>query len=285
MTGRGRWHSKECRPEQAVGLSYSFCAKIFGMNWKKIRHSLFIFPFLIVILFSPGCSGRKAVPYPSPPVSTERVSGQERKSQPNLLSLGKQYIEQENFSRAEESLQKALKADPSSAEIHYELGRVFSETDRNTEAEKEIKKALELSPGYAQAYSTLGNVYLHIKKFDDAKKSFEKAVSLDPKLVDAYIGLSSLYYASREYDRAAEILKKAENINPGEPYIYINMGLVRLRQGKVDAAETLFKKAIEVSESHGTAMLELADLYVYVRKYDKATPFMRHTRDWVKSPP
>jgi len=229
---------------------------------------------LLLILFFIGCSVKGDRPRPSPSLSKNILD-----MTAEILSVGRNLIEKEDFESAEKVLKKGLSLAPGSAELHYELGRVYSETDRNIKAKDEIEKALDIKPDYAQAYSTLGYVYLHRKEFDSAKRSFEKALSLDPKLVDSLIGLSSLYYAVRNYDRAVEILEEARNINPDEPYIYINLGLVRLRQGKPDVVEDLFKKAVKVSGSHGTAMLELADFYVHIKDYDRAEEIYREIID------
>ena len=47
----------------------------------------------------------------------------------------------------------------------------------------------------------------------------------------------------------------------------------------VGKAEELFKKAVDISGSNGTAELELADLYVHVKNYDKAEKIYRRVID------
>lgn len=72
-----------------------------------------------------------------------------------LLDLGNVYVEQTNYGGAVDCFRDALKADPASAGLHYNLGVVLGLQGHTAAARAELQTALQLRPDFSNAKQQL----------------------------------------------------------------------------------------------------------------------------------
>ena len=112
--------------------------------------SLFWIACLLLIL--PQCSEKKSADY---------------------VKEGFQFIEEQNFPRAETSFKQALGKNPKNSQAHYGLGGIYNAQERYPEAEEAFKKALRNDPTHIDAHYSLGYTYEQMGKNDLAEKHFK----------------------------------------------------------------------------------------------------------------
>ncbi len=199
------------------------------------------------------------------------------------ITSAKLYIQQKNYDKALDVLQKEVQKNPQSDEGFYLLGVVSAEKEqfepmidawsKSLAISDKFKKDIENQKKYwwAQLFNKGVNMYQRgIKAPEDSNEifydksidCFNYAVKLEPDSADTYKNLAFVYLSAQKFDEAIEPLQKIIDINKeidgyrflGE--IYYNKGQVQLDKFKTtknnsDSVEALewFNKAIGVLEA------------------------------------
>lgn len=162
----------------------------------------------------------------------------------------KQWIEQKEFSRAEQALNLKLQGEPESAETHYQLGIVYYYQGNLNRTIEHLKKSLLLDPQHTDAAICLSVLYNDIGKYEDAKKIFERAnqsvtfnrdggqQEIDRKFAVKHFEMGDLYFRYRRYDEAIEEYQKASALDSG-------LLEVRIRRAKAYAKKGFTTRAIQ----------------------------------------
>ncbi len=199
------------------------------------------------------------------------------------LTSAKLYIQQKNYDKAIEALQKEVQKNPKSDEGYYLLGVVQGEKDNYSEMIDAFNKSLAISDKFKSQINDQKKFYWAnlfnkgVKNFqngtnsqndDSAKVFFDKsinafqyAVQLEPDSADTYKNLAFVYLSAGKYDEAVEPLQKLidkEKSADGYRYlgeIYYNKGQQLKDQYKTSEntqdsvqAQEYYNKAISVLE-------------------------------------
>ena len=199
------------------------------------------------------------------------------------MTSAKLYIQQKNYDKALDVLQKEVQKNPQSAEGYYYLGYVYGEKDDYGKMMDAFDKSLSISNEYKSQiadqnkyfWANLFNrgVSLYQKGvnandkdssklyFDKSITMFDYATRLEPDSVDTYKNLAFVYMGAGENDKAIEPLQKMIKLDKsldGYKYlgeIYYNNGILQKQeysathdsQDSVKAVEN-FNNAIKVLE-------------------------------------
>ena len=146
------------------------------------------------------------------------------------LTSAKLYIQQKNYDKAIDALQKDVQKNPKSDEGYYLLGVVLGEKERYTEMIDAYSKSLSISNkfsdnigsskkyfwanlfnkgvGYYQRGSKTADKdsvkLLYAKSID----AFNSAIEIEPDSADTYKNLAFVYMSAQEYDKAVNPLEK-----------------------------------------------------------------------------
>lgn len=122
------------------------------------------------------------------------------------LQEGHHYLEQNQYERAVESCQQALRWEPRFIAAHRLKGLVLFELKRYDEALVAYDEALRLGPSTASMHKERGDILHYLHRYEDALTSYKDAIALRPDFVVAYTGASkALRELAKENDRLAEI--------------------------------------------------------------------------------
>lgn len=197
----------------------------------------------------------------------------------------KLYIQQKNWDKALDALQKAVAKDPKDAEAYYLLGSVYGEKDqydklidsfdKSLAISDEFKSQIQESKKYYWANLFNNGVGLYQKGSNLAKSNpdsskilldksaidFEYAAKLEPDSADTYKNLSFVYLASGDEEKAIQPLQKIIDLQHSEDgykylaTIYYNRGTAAKEKyaSSRDTQDSLkaiddFNNAIKVSE-------------------------------------
>ncbi len=98
-----------------------------------------------------------------------------------MVSLGEVYRRQKKYEEAQKLLDEALRIDNSSWEGHYTLGRVHWELKDITKAGLHIARTIELQPNLAEAHLLAGNIFIRSGLPENALIEYEEYLRLAPK--------------------------------------------------------------------------------------------------------
>ncbi len=169
------------------------------------------------------------------------------------LDLARGYLEQREFTRALDPLERALEIDPRSAEAHTLMAVVYQAQGEPDLAEQHYRQALRYEPSNAMALNNYGTFLYAQGRFEDA---------LDP--------LRSLVRDPNYRERAVA---------------YQNLGLTELQVGNKDRAREAFERALSFNTVLPRSGLELAQLSYEAGDYQEAARYYDMFRERARQTP
>jgi TolB-like protein/Flp pilus assembly protein TadD len=149
----------------------------------------------------------------------------------------------ENYLKAEQLYEQAIKLDPNFAAAHACLSMVES-----------------------WAYHTFDPTPARRKK---ARASADEALRLQPDLPEGHLALGfAYYYGDRDYDRALAEFETARRDLPNEAQAYMAIGAIQRRQGKWTEAIANFEKAVALDPKNAGFLYNLGITYVALKQYE-----------------
>jgi tetratricopeptide (TPR) repeat protein len=109
----------------------------------------------------------------------------------------------------------------------------------------------------------------------EAAASFRRALELDPSLDLAKINLAIALFYIPELPAAAEAAKAAVAAVPDAPQPHYILGLVAKSENQTDVAEAEFGKVLEIDGTDLGSRVNLAQLQMQKRAYDRAIELLR----------
>lgn len=144
------------------------------------------------------------------------------------LDLARGYMEQRDWKRAKEPLDRALKIDSRSAEALTLMGVLYQAQNEPEIAEEHYRQALRYQPNYAMALNNYGSYLYAQGRFEEALAPLRTLVK-DPDYRD-------------------------------RPQAYENLGFTELRVGNRQRAKDAFERALSFNTMMPRSGMELAQL-------------------------
>lgn len=186
----------------------------------------------------------------------------------------------ENFARALELAESALKLDPDFAEAHGARAHALFNSWNWAEADREFQTALRLDPESPTILQLYGIYLATQRRFDEAMKALKRAEDLSP--VSGLIATSQCrvaFYAKR-YDDAIAACKRALVIDPARRETNTFLGRTYVMQGKPQEAQRLFT---ESGRAKRTSAETLWNAYFEAARGDQAAARLA-IRTWEELP-
>ncbi len=93
---------------------------------------------------------------------------------------GNEYFRAQDWSKAVEQYEEAVKRAPTNAAIRNNLSAALCKILDFNGAKREVEKALEIDPKYVKAWARKGDIEIVMKEFHKAMDSFNKGLGLEP---------------------------------------------------------------------------------------------------------
>jgi len=188
---------------------------------------------------------------------------------------GEKEIKNQNYDKAIEIYEKALKWDPYLGALYYDLGIIFMQRDLYDTALKYFKESKKYCdfPGLPQnfaiiylakgdldkaidslkqavsyqrnvqtmppLYNNLGNAYLQLEKYELAEITFKNALKIDPDFFSSRYGLAGVYLRQNRIDEGLIELKKVVKLAPdSQEAKYARDAIQQIDQAKLKAQPT-----------------------------------------------
>ncbi len=122
------------------------------------------------------------------------------------------YYDSNEYQKAVEIAQKAVKLDSSYPNSHYTLGVMLRQVGEKERAIRSFQEAVKLSPQNTNFLINLGITYEDINNKQLARKYYERALEVDSNYVPAIYLLGTLEAEAGRIDKAIELFEKAVNM-------------------------------------------------------------------------
>jgi tetratricopeptide (TPR) repeat protein len=151
---------------------------------------------------------------------------------------------------------KAIEADPSSAEAYAYQAEILFDLGRYDEADEAIDNALLIDSDSLDAQRTAGYLMEFRGYRAQAIEHYEEAIRLHPKLAMLYQALGRTYIGAGEIDLAMDSLETALELEPDNPEYLYWLGYANFAIGGQDLAADYFKQALEIQPSYPAAQCQ-----------------------------
>lgn len=235
--------------------------------------------------------------------SAQSTAESSRLSCASFLEKGKNLLDQQQFSQAEDLLVNAARACPNVAEVFDTLGLAYDLGGHFTEGQAAHRKAIAINPRNAGFHNNLAANLLRSGNQATGITEFRKALVIDPVNKTANLNLGSLYLANKKYEfalrcfqaaqverlqdpvalleltgayfgvgnrRAArESAKRIASISGFEPAMHFSLGLLLAEHGEYELAAQQFA-AIPAPDRDAASDLNLGMAYSNLRRFQEA---------------
>jgi tetratricopeptide (TPR) repeat protein len=189
------------------------------------------------------------------------------------MSSAKLYIQQKNWEKATESLNKEVAKNPKSDEAYFLLGTICKEKDDISGMIANFNKSLGVSTkfkneidiyvqsAWAESFNSGVINYNNAAKskskdssavfLDKSLDKFKSAIELEPDSLESYKIVSMIYLNKGEFDNAIPILQKIID-KKGSDYAYAQLSDIYVKKG--EAKNIKYKSGKNVADS--TAAIE-----------------------------
>ncbi len=183
----------------------------------------------------------------------------------HLLSMF--YIEQNQFSKAQDYLEKALKIAPKQVVINLHLANVLKAQKKFSEAEVLLLSLLEEEIEAAPLYNNLGSLYFAQHKFPESKTAFQKAIELRADYADAYYNLGLALTRLKDWQGATNAYDALLSLQPMHVGALFQLGLISMVLHQFNKAIEYFLIIEKAYPYHFETQTNLATSYLRLAKY------------------
>jgi len=124
-----------------------------------------------------------------------------------------------------------------------------------SKAIQSLNRAIAIYPSYAAAYNNLGAIYARLGDRDKEREAFQKAVSLDGHLAAAYLNLGRMSIAEDDFHAAEDVLNKAVANNPTDPTGLVLLSYCQFQDHHLDDAIATGHRAHALKGEHSSVHL------------------------------
>jgi Flp pilus assembly protein TadD len=198
-----------------------------------------------------------------------------------LLSLARDQYRNGNFDKCKETLNEALRMDPTNAETHVLLAKVSIEQGQLEVAEQELAVARQLDPKQGEADYLSGVIYQRWQQMDKALSFYQTACDKVPTELAYVMAKAETLVAMDRQSEALALLQGKVIYFEHSPVIRDAVGMLLLQQHQTSAAVDMFRRAsilgpddLTVREHLATALfqdgkcVEAADILTFLISQD-----------------
>jgi tetratricopeptide (TPR) repeat protein len=168
-------------------------------------------------------------------------------------------------------MKEAVASKKENLQLHFMLAQIQEDGSQFNDAVATLKKADEQFPKNTQVHYFLGTLYDRLQKKDLMLKHMRQSVSYDEKNHQAmnYVAYS-ITEVGGDLDEAEQLALKAFALQKDDAFIIDTLGWVYYKKGEYVKALSYLEKAHELSPDVGVIAEHLGDVYLKLKKDEKA---------------
>ena len=140
-----------------------------------------------------------------------------------IIKLSEIALNNKDFIKAINLLEKALTMYPNNFELNFKLGLIHNVLGKLNESINYYKKSLEINPNFSPAYCNLGIIYEKLNNKDLSIKNYLVAIKKDPENSNAHYNLANTYFKIDDFNNAEKHYILSIDTNSKNIYAYNNL--------------------------------------------------------------
>lgn len=200
------------------------------------------------------------------------------------VTSAKVYIQQNDWDKAIEQLEQAVKLYPSDPEAHFLLGQGYAEKKRWAEMNKEFDASLAAAPTFQQQITSVreknwvdvfndGVKKVNSSNITGAITSFETCLVINPKRMEAYQNLAYAFTKNEDLEKATQTYQNWLANDPANVTAMKALGAIYFDQKEFDKALEVYQKVLSQTPEDVDAIAYIAMLYDNKGESDKAVEY------------
>lgn len=165
-----------------------------------------------------------------------------------LLVEAKQYINSEEYEKAEEALLDILSIDQHNTDAYMLLADVYRGRKEYVQAKETLLYLLKLTHNEnAAVYSSLANIAKERGNLKQAEEDYLKSISLSDDNYYYFLNLAEVYLDLEEQEKALEVAQKALLLSPNNPKVLDFLIEISIIMADYELARQYLNKLREVN--------------------------------------
>lgn len=158
------------------------------------------------------------------------------------MLAGEAYDELKDDTNSLAQFEAAIKADPSTPNVHFGYGYILWRLKRFDEAEEAFRGELANDPEHVLSLAYLGDAEVHLQHNEQAKPLLEHAIRLDPSIALAHLDLGVVLESEGQKEDAVREYKTAEKLNTNDENVHWRLGRLYQSMGRREEAKAELEK-------------------------------------------
>lgn len=181
---------------------------------------------------------------------------------------GHEYIYCDQYVKAKNCYELALKADQNNFHAWWGLGNVALKQEKYERALDYFHKASSLNSRNSVVQSYIGIVLEKMEKNNEALAAFKKSEELNPKTLMNRFHKAQIYYKMGDYSNALIELERLINLSPKESQVYVMIGNVYKRLGNPEKALQYYQSAQDLESKESQRVKNLIDALTHNNQFN-----------------
>ena len=132
------------------------------------------------------------------------------------------YFNAGKVDQAQKELDSALQIDPEFGDALTLRGLIQLRQPDSSAGQQSLEQAIKVDPSQSSAYIALAALYNHQGRFDDAMLASQRGLSLAPRTWQAYMEMAKASIAKSMYQRGLKFIRQAERLG-GNAYAEVHL--------------------------------------------------------------
>ncbi len=184
--------------------------------------------------------------------------------------VGSLYYTQNNHSKAEASLKRALRKFPDFRRAHRNLSLIYIQREDYKNAIQHLLRVIELGGNDGQSYSMLGYAYLNNEKYQSALSAYQMARMFLPDSLDVRRGEAQCLLMTHQYEPAIALFDELIKENPSKEDFWLFQTNAFLALDRFEDAIANLEIAHTLAPAKASSLNLLGDLYIHQDTYQQA---------------
>ena len=178
-----------------------------------------------------------------------------------FVASGQRYMTKSQYEAASIQFRRAVQADSSSAEAHYQLASALGKMGRWPEALRELQATTQIDDKHIAAHLSSAEILLAGRQNQAARQEITKVLSVDQNNFEAHLLLGNSWFADQNYKSALDEYAICQQLKPSNASGFVQSGLVHLRQGAYPKSVDILQRAVDADSTFVPAYIYLAQAY------------------------
>lgn len=192
--------------------------------------------------------------------------------------LGIAYSELNQWAKAADAYQQALRLNSENAAAWYNLGAAYIQLNQWAKSVDVYQQALRLDRGSADAWYNLGLAYGKLDQLAKAIEAYQQALRLNPEHASAWTNLGAAHYKLNQWEKAMEAYRQALRLKPEDHKTWTNLGLAYDKLGQLAKALDAYQQALRLNTEDGKAWYGLGVAYAGMGRRDQVREVYRRLK-------